>query len=95
MKDFQETYEDNGGVHIYSGIPNKAFYLVSKAFGGYSWEKAGQIWWKTMQSSQVHENCTFLQFANATVDIAEKEFDIDVAKTVRKAWDEVGVRSRA
>ncbi|KAG4255158.1 hypothetical protein FPRO04_03691 [Fusarium proliferatum] len=36
MKQFRTTYEDNGGVHIYSGIPNKAFYLVSVSFGGYS-----------------------------------------------------------
>ncbi|KAL7790453.1 hypothetical protein V8C37DRAFT_410855 [Trichoderma ceciliae] len=90
MKDFQQTYEDNGGVHIYSGIPNKAFYLVAKAFGGYSWEKAGQIWWKAMRSGKVPESCTFLQFADVTVDVAKQEFDDDVAKTVRKAWDEVG-----
>ncbi|KAL7946552.1 hypothetical protein V8C42DRAFT_352687 [Trichoderma barbatum] len=90
MKDYVKTYEDNGGVHIYSGIPNKAFYLVAKAFGGYSWEKAGKIWWKTMRSGKVPENCTFLQFADVTVDIANKEFDDNVAKAVRKAWDEVG-----
>ncbi|KAL7924160.1 metalloprotease [Trichoderma austrokoningii] len=93
MEYFQPTYEDNGGVHIYSGIPNKAFYLAAKAFGGYSWEKAGQIWWKTMRSGQVDENCSFLEFANATVDIAEQEFDEDAAQTVRKAWDEVGVNA--
>lgn len=92
MKDFQQTYEDNGGVHIYSGIPNKAFYLVAKAFGGYSWEKAGQIWWKTLRSGRVHANCTFLQFADATVDIA-KGFDHDTAQVVRDAWDAVGVNA--
>ncbi|KAM0472819.1 hypothetical protein ACHAPX_008496 [Trichoderma viride] len=91
MKDFQQTYEDNGGVHIYSGIPNKAFYLVAQAFGGYSWEKAGKIWWKTLQT-KVHANCTFLQFADATVEIAE-EFDPEAAQAVRKAWDEVGVKA--
>ncbi|KAJ3497261.1 hypothetical protein NLG97_g2039 [Lecanicillium saksenae] len=74
MKDFKQMYEDNGGVHIFSGIPNKAFYLVAIAFGGYSWEKAGQIWWKTMNSGQIPARCTFLQFADVTVDIAEKEF---------------------
>ncbi|PTB64580.1 matellopeptidase-like protein [Trichoderma citrinoviride] len=90
MKDYTTTFEDNGGVHIFSGIPNKAFYLAAKAFGGYSWEKAGQIWWKTMRSGQVSENSTFLQFADATVDTAKKEFGTDAAKTVRKAWDDVG-----
>jgi Zn-dependent metalloprotease len=91
MKNYTPTFEDNGGVHIFSGIPNKAFYLASKAFGGYSWEKAGQIWWKTMRSGQVSENSTFLQFADVTVDVAKKEFGADAAKTVRKAWDDVGV----
>ncbi|KAM0464066.1 hypothetical protein ACHAO4_000793 [Trichoderma viride] len=89
MKDFQQTYEDNGGVHIYSGIPNKAFYLVAEALGGYSWEKAGQIWWKALRT-KVHANCTFLQFADATVDIAE-EFGSDAVQAVRDAWDAVGV----
>ena len=28
---------DNGGVHINSGIPNKAFYLTSIGIGGYAW----------------------------------------------------------
>ncbi|PKS11360.1 hypothetical protein jhhlp_003122 [Lomentospora prolificans] len=43
FKYYTATFEDNGGVHIYSGIPNKAFYLCAQAFGGYSWEKAGKI----------------------------------------------------
>lgn len=36
FKDYEATDDDNGGVHLYSGIPNKAFYLASVAFGGYS-----------------------------------------------------------
>lgn len=36
MKDYTTMYKDNGGVHIYSGIPNKAFHLAYVAFGGYS-----------------------------------------------------------
>lgn len=91
MAQFETTFEDNGGVHIYSGIPNKAFYLVAKAFGGYSWEKAGQIWWKTMTSDQIPAKCTFKTFADATVSVAAKEFDQETAKAVRKAWKDVGV----
>ncbi|KAM3548608.1 hypothetical protein ARSEF4850_009314 [Beauveria asiatica] len=89
MKDFKQMYEDNGGVHIFSGIPNKAFYLAATALGGYSWEKAGQIWWKTMNSGKIPSRCTFLQFADVTVDVAEEEFK--AGKIVRKAWDDVGV----
>lgn len=92
MASFETTFEDNGGVHIYSGIPNKAFYLVAKALGGYSWEKAGKIWWKAMNSGRVPPRCTFQQFADVTVDVAEEVFDKETAKTVRKAWKQVGVK---
>jgi Zn-dependent metalloprotease len=91
MKDFKTTFEDNGGVHIYSGIPNKAFYNASIAFGGYSWEKAGKIWWTTMNSGKVPPNCTFKQFADMTVDSAEDLFGKEAAQKIRKAWEDVGV----
>ncbi|KAH9993013.1 Metalloprotease [Xylariaceae sp. FL0662B] len=91
FKGYKTTTEDNGGVHIYSGIPNKAFYNVAVAFSGYSWEKAGKIWWAAMQSGQVPPRCTFIQFADLTVDKAEELFGDDDAATVRKAWNDVGV----
>ena len=34
MKDFVVTAQDNGGVHINSGIPNHAFYLAASRIGG-------------------------------------------------------------
>jgi Zn-dependent metalloprotease len=37
--------EDDGDVHINSGIPNHAFYLAAMALGGFAWEKAGRIWY--------------------------------------------------
>jgi len=88
---FEKTEDDNGGVHLYSGIPNKAFYLASVAFGGYSWEKAGKIWWETMNSGQVPAKVTFVQFADVTVDKAEELFGADAGTIVRKAWTDVGV----
>ncbi|KAI0444211.1 metalloprotease [Xylaria telfairii] len=91
FKNYETIEEDNGGVHLYSGIPNKAFYLSSIAFGGYSWEKAGKIWWETMRSGQIAPRCTFIQFADATVDKAEELFGDEAAAIVRKAWNEVGV----
>ncbi|KAI1812421.1 metalloprotease [Poronia punctata] len=88
---YRATWEDNGGVHVYSGIPNKAFYLTAVGLGGHSWEKAGKIWWETMQSGQIPAKCTFAQFADVTVDQAEDLFGDDAAAIVRKAWNEVGV----
>ena len=39
------TSDDDGGIHINSGIPNHAFFLVAAAIGGFAWEKAGMIWY--------------------------------------------------
>lgn len=94
MKDFVVIAEDIGGVHIYSGIPNRAFFLVALAFGGNSWEKAGKIWWATVNSRRIPPACTFLQFADVTVDIAESLYHEEEAKIVRGAWNTVGVQRR-
>jgi Zn-dependent metalloprotease len=83
--------KDHGGVHIFSGIPNKAFVLSAEAFDGYSWEKAGKIWWTTITTGRISSKCTFIQFADATVDVAHELFNDAAAKTVRDAWNEVGV----
>ncbi|KAK3988030.1 hypothetical protein QBC44DRAFT_382748 [Cladorrhinum sp. PSN332] len=91
MEGYKKVTKDNGGVHLYSGIPNRAFYLASVAFGGFSWEKAGRIWWKTMNSGRVPPRCTFIQFADVTTEVAEEEFGEEAAKIVRTAWNEVGV----
>lgn len=40
--------KDNGGVHLFSGIPNRAFYLAATEFGGYAWDTAGKIWYETL-----------------------------------------------
>ncbi|GAB1317836.1 Protease PrtS [Madurella fahalii] len=82
---------DYGGVHVFSGIPNRAFHIAAVAFGGYTWEKAGKIWWKVVSERTIPPNCTFVQFADATVDAAEALFDEESAKIVRDAWNQVGV----
>ena len=91
MSEYTPTTQDNGGVHLYSGIPNRAFYLASVAFKGYSWEKAGQIWWKAMSSGRVPARCTFVQFADVTTDVADELYGEEGAKIVRAAWNEGGV----
>ncbi len=49
MSNFVITSRDNGGVHINSGIPNHAFYLLSMMLGGNAWDKAGHIWYDALQ----------------------------------------------
>ncbi|KAG0080667.1 Translation initiation factor 3 subunit b [Podila epicladia] len=51
--------DDNGGVHIYSSIPNRAFVLVAKALGGYSWEVAGQIWYASLTDPRLRKIFTW------------------------------------
>ena len=45
LPDDNDPRNDNGGVHINSGIPNHAFYLAATALGGYAWETAGRVWY--------------------------------------------------
>lgn len=83
--------QDYGGVHVFSGIPNRAFVICAEAFGGFSWQKAGKIWWTSATTHRLAPNCTFLQFADVTVAVTQELFSLDDAKIVRKAWDTVGV----
>jgi Zn-dependent metalloprotease len=91
MADYVSTTSDNGGVHTNSGIPNRAFYLAAVGFGGYSWEKAGKIWYETIASPLLSATATFAEFADVTISVAESLFDADAAAVVRDAWTQVGV----
>jgi Zn-dependent metalloprotease len=90
MKDFVTTYEDNGGVHINSGIPNHAFYLAAVKIGGYAWEKAGRIWYDALRDSTIRPNTGFRRFARVTVNHAAAIGSVE-ADAVREAWAEVGI----
>ena len=92
MRDYVVTQDDNGGVHINSGIPNHSFYLTAIALGGYAWERAGLIWYRTLTGDLSPES-DFATFAAATIATAEAEYgeDSEEAAAVRAAWSEVGV----
>lgn len=99
MKDyeiyFKPTAEDDwGGVHYHSGIPNHAFYLIATRLGGYSWEKAGKIWYAAMTDNRVLPHCLFSDFAGLTVEHAERMFGPEVKALVHKGWLDVGVPPR-
>ncbi|ATZ95398.1 MULTISPECIES: M4 family metallopeptidase [Dickeya] len=91
MRDFVNTREDNGGVHLNSGIPNRAFYLAAMALGGYSWEKTGRIWYDALCDKALPQNADFSIFARFTVEHAKKRFNEAVADAVLRAWHQVGV----
>ncbi|MGH3355655.1 MAG: protealysin inhibitor emfourin [Nocardioidaceae bacterium] len=93
MDGYVETTDDNGGVHINSGIPNHAFYLAATAIGGHAWEQAGAIWYATVTDPRLGAQADFSRFAAVTVSAAERLFadDPTPAKAVRDAWTAVGV----
>ncbi|MFD1825658.1 MULTISPECIES: protealysin inhibitor emfourin [Mumia] len=91
MRDYVETQADNGGVHINSGIPNRAFALAALALGGNSWEVPGQIWYAALSGGSVGSRTGFAGFGSATVEAAERLFGAREAQLVREAWAEVGV----
>ncbi len=96
MKDFVQTSDDNGGVHINSGIPNHAFYLAATALGGNAWEKAGLIWYRTLpRLGSVQAD--FQLFANVTFAVAGELYGVGGQEqtAVRNAWDQVGIPIQA
>jgi hypothetical protein len=97
MADYVDTYDDSGGVHINSGIPNRAFTLAALEIGGASWERAGQVWYDTLVNGQLSAQAGFESFAQATVSSAGRLFtnDPSIAEKIRDAWVEVGVLAGA
>ncbi|TDO54727.1 thermolysin metallopeptidase-like protein [Kribbella sp. VKM Ac-2527] len=93
MSDYVDTEDDNGGVHLNSGIPNHAFYLVATTLGGNAYEDPGRIWYTTLTSGDLPATCTFAQFAAATQQTAESLFgpESPQAQAVTTAWTQVGV----
>ena len=89
---YLNTSDDNGGVHINSGIPNHAFYLLAQYLGGFAWEKAGQIWYDTMQEIR-NPMATFAEWADKTVEMAAARFGVGSREAVltKRAWYLVGV----
>ena len=90
LSDYIDTEDDNGGVHLNSGIPNRAFQLAATAIGGSSLEGAGQIWYAALTSGSLTPTADFAAFAAATIAAAG-----DHAAAVTSAWEQVGVTAGA
>jgi len=92
MDDYQNVPYDNGGVHINSGIPNRAFYLTAVEIGGYAWEKAGRIWYVTLRD-KLQANSSFQEAAQATFVAAGELFGVGSPEqqAVRHGWEGVGL----
>ncbi len=92
MRDYVETDDDNGGVHINSGIPNHAFYRAAIAIGGNSWEVLGRIWYATL-TDRLKPDADFNDLARATVDIAGEFYGNGggVQRIIAESWSSDGL----
>jgi Thermolysin metallopeptidase, alpha-helical domain len=93
MSGYVETPDDNGGVHLNSGIPNHAFYLAAVGIGGNAWEGAGQVWYDVLTGGSLAPDADFVAFAAATVAAAGRRFGEGSTQqqAVAKAWSDVEV----
>lgn len=94
MDDYKQVDYDNGGVHINSGIPNRAFYLAAAEIGGYSWGKAGLIWYTALRD-YLRYRADFQGAAQITANVARELFGPDSPEenAVRKGWSGVGIEA--
>jgi Zn-dependent metalloprotease len=92
MDDYVDTLNDNGGVHINSGIPNHAFYITAREIGGHAWEKAGAIWYRAL-TVKLKSDSDFRDAANLTFEAAAELFGGGSLeqKAVQTGWAQVGI----
>ncbi|WP_232549356.1 protealysin inhibitor emfourin [Propioniciclava soli] len=92
MADYVDTTDDYGGVHINSGIPNKAFHALATRLGGPAWEAPLQIWYDVL-TGDIRADCTFATFAHLTLAAARARFGARSveADAVAAAWASVEV----
>lgn len=91
-KHYSERYkgnEDNGGVHINSGIPNHAFFLFATAVGK---DKAERIFYRALAQYLTKSS----QFTDCRVAVVKAASDIHGANSpevtaARKAFTDVGI----
>ena len=83
---------DNGGVHVNSGIPNHAHYLLAQAIGR---DKTEQIAYRAL-SQYLTPSANFVEAANASVRAAADLYGegAEVA-AVRQAFAQVGITDQA
>ncbi len=92
--------QNNGGVHINSGIPNHAFYLLAVggthrrggSLSGIGADAAGRIWYRAL-TTYLTSSSNFAAARTATTRAAQDLFGStsDHALAVQNAWCLVGV----
>lgn len=91
-KDMTEYYTgsgDNGGVHINSGIPNRAYYLIATAIGK---DKSEQIYYRTLDT-YLTANSQFIDLRLGVIQAATDLHGVDSQEVqeVINAFEAVGI----
>ena len=91
MSKYYAGPDDNQGVHINSGIPNRAFYLACAEIGT---RAAGKIWYAGLLNlwpTAVFTDAAAALAAQARILARDGEVPRNSAQIVRSAWRSVGV----
>jgi Zn-dependent metalloprotease len=94
MRDYVRTTAGYGAMHVNSGIPSHAFYLIATAIGGNAWEKAGRIWYETIRDPGLRPTVRFQAFAATTFRAAARLYGSSSAEAaaVHDGWQQVGIQ---
>jgi Zn-dependent metalloprotease len=92
MRRYMDFPDDDGGVHINSGILNRAFYYAATGLGRYAWEIAGRVWY-LVATARLYPEANFQHFAKATVIAAGELYGIggNVQRVIFDAFSRVGL----
>ncbi|NKB67525.1 MAG: hypothetical protein GKR89_10720 [Candidatus Latescibacteria bacterium] len=82
--------QDNGGVHINSGIPNRAAFLIAQALGR---EKTERIYYRVLAARYLNRRANFTDMRRAAALAAQDLFGDNgpEVQAVLAAFDEVGI----
>ncbi len=87
MREIYTGSEDNGGVHINSGIPNHAFFLLATELGR---DKIGAIYYDAL-TKYLTASSEFIDLRRALINSATDLYGEAEAQSVGQAFDAVGV----
>ena len=82
--------EDNGGVHINSGIPNRAYFLFADN-DNVGIGRAEQIYYKVLEQ-YLTPRSQFIDLRTAVIEVANQDYGQVVADAAIAAFDQVGIR---
>lgn len=93
MSKYVKTQQDQAGVHINSGIPNRCFYNFAVNIGGNAWKTCGDIWYKAL-TRELKSKSQFQDMVNATVKVTTQLYGSKSIeqKALVEAWKVVELK---